>query len=108
MTMGTLLHLSDLRESGQYVFPGLQNLERPVINGFPVLASEAYQGKKHVGFGLAAQLYFGDAVSMEMTVGEATGDFETDMQTVRAVLACDWALRHTQAFAFLTGVSYGT
>ncbi|NPC72927.1 phage major capsid protein [Corallococcus exiguus] len=101
------LYLSELRDTAGYVFPGLQDFENPRLNGFPVKVTESLAGKNHIGFGLAAQLYYGEASAMEMTVGESTGDFEQDQMTLRATWSGDWALRHQQAFAFLTGANYG-
>ncbi|MFY1829130.1 phage major capsid protein [Myxococcus fulvus] len=107
MSSAHLLFLSELRDAAGYVFPGLQDLENPTLNGFPVEATESLYGKGHIGFGLANQLWYGEASAMETTVGEASGDFETDQMTLRAVWNGDWALRHREAFAFLTGVTYG-
>ncbi|RKH09322.1 phage major capsid protein, partial [Corallococcus sp. CA047B] len=106
MDSGTHLYLSELRDNAGYIFPGLQNFEDPRLNGFPVKVTESIAGKNHIGFGLAAQLYYGEASAMEVTVGEASGDFEADQMTLRAVWEGDWALRHRQAFAFLTGANY--
>ncbi|NTX59558.1 phage major capsid protein [Myxococcus sp. CA051A] len=107
MSSAHLLFLSELRDAAGYVFPGLQDLEAPMLNGFPVQATESMYGKGHIGFGLAAQLWYGEASAMETTVGEASGDFESDQMTLRAVWNGDWALRHRESFAFLTGVTYG-
>jgi len=106
MTSGTMLDLSELRDNAGYVFPGLQDFENPRLNGFPVHHSESLQGKNLIGFGLARQLYFGEATPLEVTVGESGDDFDADMVTIRGLTEVDWALRHEQAFAFLKDVTY--
>ncbi|MBN9687128.1 MULTISPECIES: phage major capsid protein [unclassified Corallococcus] len=102
------LYLSELRDSAGYIFPGLSDFENPRLNGFPVKVTESIADLGHIGFGLASQLYYGEASELEATVGEASGDFESDQMTLRMVWEGDWALRHRQSFAFLTGATYGS
>ncbi|MFP2960271.1 phage major capsid protein [Myxococcus sp. 1LA] len=111
MTSGTMMHLGSLRDAagsgnGGWVFPGLQDLERPTINGFPVRHTESLAGKNIMGFGLAQELYFGNAAPLEIELGENGNDFRRDRKTVRGVQEGDWQLRRPKAFSVRTGVTY--
>ncbi|QSQ17230.1 phage major capsid protein [Myxococcus landrumensis] len=111
MTSGTMMHLSSLRDAagsgnGGWVFPGLQDLTNPTINGFPVKHTESLVGKKVVGFGLAQELYFGNAAPLEIELGENGSDFKRDRKTVRGVQEGDWQVRRAKAFSVRTGVEY--
>ncbi|WP_224364220.1 phage major capsid protein [Hyalangium versicolor] len=111
MTSTTMMHLSSLRDtaasgSGGWVFPGLQDLQSPTINGFPVKYTESLAGKKVVGFGLAQELYFGNAAPLEIELGENGSDFKRDRKTLRGVQEGDWQVRRPKAFSVRTGVDY--
>jgi HK97 family phage major capsid protein len=111
MTATTMMHLSSLRDSsasgtGGWVFPGLQDIQKPTIFGYPVGYTESLQGKKVIGFGLAQELYFGNAAPLEIEMGENGNDFKRDRKTLRGVQEGDWQPRRPKAFSIRTGVTY--
>lgn len=106
MAWKTLFNLRAIRSNGIFVFEGLRNLAAPTINGFPVYVTESFAGKNLIAFGLANQLYFGAARPLETRMGLNGTDFKEDMQSLLGVAEVDWALRHQEAFSFLTGVTY--
>ncbi|MCY1043331.1 phage major capsid protein [Corallococcus sp. bb12-1] len=111
MTSTTMMHLSSLRDAassgtGGWVFPGLQDLQNPTINGFPVGHSQTLAGKNIIGFGLAQELYFGNAAPLEIELGENGNDFKRDRKTLRGVQEGDWQVRRPKAFSIRTGVTY--
>ncbi|CAM4466113.1 phage major capsid protein [Corallococcus exiguus] len=111
MTSTTMMGLSSLRDAassgtGGWVFPGLQDLQNPTINGFPVGHTQTLAGKNIIGFGLAQELYFGNASPLEMELGENGNDFNRDRKTLRGVQEGDWQVRRPKAFSVRTGVTY--
>ncbi|MBN8466172.1 phage major capsid protein [Corallococcus exiguus] len=111
MTSTTMMHLSSLRDAassgtGGWVFPGLQDLQNPTINGFPVGHTQTLAGKNLIGFGLAQELYFGNAAPLEIEMGENGNDFKRDRKTLRGVQEGDWQVRRPKAFSIRTGVTY--
>ncbi|NNC00488.1 phage major capsid protein, partial [Corallococcus exiguus] len=111
MTSTTMMGLSSLRDAassgtGGWVFPGLQDLQNPTINGFPVGHTQTLAGKNLIGFGLAQELYFGNASPLEMELGENGSDFKRDRKTLRGVQEGDWQVRRPKAFSIRTGVTY--
>ncbi|RKG95575.1 phage major capsid protein [Corallococcus sp. CA053C] len=111
MTSTTMMHLSSLRDAaasgtGGWVFPGLQDLQNPTLNGFPVGHSQTLAGKNIIGFGLAQELYFGNAAPLEIELGENGNDFKRDRKTLRGVQEGDWQVRRPKAFSIRTGVTY--
>jgi HK97 family phage major capsid protein len=106
MDMDIMYHLSTLRESGLWVFPGLQDLKNPTINGNPVFVPTSVSGDNRIDFFLAKFLMMGEAKATEYTLGEADGDFAANMVSMRAVGFVDWLVRRQEAFASKTGVSY--
>lgn len=106
MTSGTMMSLSNERDTAGWVFPGLQNFQAPTINGYPVFSTESLAGKQVMGFGLAQELYFGNAAPLEIELGENGNDFKKDRKTLRGVQEVDWVVRRAKAFSVRTGVSY--
>lgn len=106
MDTDTYYALRSTRDAAGWVFPELRDATNPRLNGFPVLRSETLAGDEVLGFGLAAQLIFGEAVPLELATGEDGNDFSSDMFTMRGVTEVDWLLRYRKAFAEKTGVDY--
>ncbi|MBJ6762802.1 phage major capsid protein [Myxococcaceae bacterium JPH2] len=102
----TFYALRQTRDNAGWVFPELRDATAPKLNGFPVIRGELLAGDKTLGFGLAAQLIFGEAVPLEVATGEDADDFSSDLFTMRGVTQVDWLLRYRQAFGEVTGINY--
>jgi|GEM_PF-3897745 len=102
----TYYSLRKLRDTNGWVFPELRDASNPTLNGFPYFRSETLSDDEVLGFGLAGQLIFGEAVPLETAMGESSNDFSADMVTMRAITEVDWLLRYSKAFSEKTGVQY--
>jgi HK97 family phage major capsid protein len=106
MAKSTMYGLSNLRDNAGWVFPGLQDLKNPTINGFPVFTPTNVSGDQRIDFLLAKYLILGEASPLELTLGENGTDFASDMMSMRAVTHVDWLVRRSEAIASRTGVTY--
>ncbi|NVJ05229.1 phage major capsid protein [Myxococcus sp. AM001] len=106
MSPKTYFHLRAQRDTAGWVWPELRDLRNPRLNGMPVFRSTTLNEDRVIGFGLAQQLILGEAVPLEVEVGEDGADFSSDMVTMRGITQVDWLLRHAEAFAEKTGVTY--
>nr|WP_228565394.1 phage major capsid protein [Myxococcus sp. AB036A] len=102
----TYYSLRRLRDSAGWLFPEMRDAQNPTLNGFPFLRTEALAGDEVFGFGLASQFIFGEALPLELAMGEAGNDFNADMVTMRGITEVDWLLRYSKAFAEKTDVKY--
>lgn len=106
MDMDIMYHLGNIRDTAGWVFPGLQDLQNPTINGFPVFVPTSVSGDNRMDFMLAKFLLLGEAQATQYTLGENDGDFAANMVSMRAVGFVDWLVRRAEAFASKTTVSY--
>jgi HK97 family phage major capsid protein len=106
MDKDIMYSLRRLRDNAGWVFPELRDLKNPMINGFPVFTPTSVAGDNRIDFFLAKYLMMGEAAATQYTLGEADGDFASNMVSMRAIGFVDWLVRRTQAFASKTTVTY--
>jgi HK97 family phage major capsid protein len=106
MPKSTMYGLSNIRDAAGWVFPGLQDLKAPTLNGFPVFSPTSVTGDARIDFVLAKFIMLGEAAPLELTLGENGTDFAADMMSLRAVTHVDWLVRRAEAISSRTGVTY--
>jgi HK97 family phage major capsid protein len=115
-------HLLNLRDTnGNLVYPEVRN-PTPTVYGFPIFTTTTIP--KNLGGGTASEVYFVDMV--HAVIGESAGlmvdvdssasyvesntlvsAFSRDETVVRVIAEHDFAVRHEEAIAIKTGVTWG-
>jgi HK97 family phage major capsid protein len=102
MSSKTYMGLKSIRDNAGWVFRS--QLDNFTLHGFPVWVTDAFSSSNFIIFGLFNQFYFGVETDLQLDMDQP--NFAADLVMYRAIQRNDWALRHTKAFAVLTGVTY--